>query len=128
MIVDKAVRILRRHKKKITEKDIIDVLDGEDFDEYEFEISDELIEAIMSKYNMPIDYEQEALREANRIFNQSVKGIVQDSNSDEEDDWEPSVSTDSKSKQDWDHIQDKLDMIKQRYDQMTNTHAFGNQG
>jgi hypothetical protein len=119
MIVDKAVRILRCIKKKITEIDIIDVLDGEDFDDYEFEITDELIEAIMSKYNMPIDYEQEALREANRIFNQNVKGIVQESNSSDEDDWEPSVSTDPKIKQEWDCIQDKLDIIKQRYDQMT---------
>ena len=119
MIVDKAVRILRCIKKKITEIDIIDVLDGEDFDDYEFEITDELIEAIMSKYNMPIDYEQEALREANRIFNQNVKGIVKESNSSDEDVWEPSVSTDPKIKQEWDCIQDKLDIIKQRYDQMT---------
>jgi len=97
------------------------VLDGEDFDDYEFEITDELIDAILSKYNMPIDYEQEALREANRIFNQNVKGIVQETNdsAEDEDDWQPSVSTSSSTQSEWERIQDKLDIINQRYEQMT---------
>ncbi len=89
------------------------MLDGEDFDDYEFEITDELIDA------MPIDYEQEALREANRIFNQNVKGIVQETNDCAEDDWQPSVSTSSSTQSEWERIQDKLDIINQRYEQMT---------
>ena len=68
---------------------------------------------------MPIDYEQEALREANRIFNQNVKGIVQETQDGDEDDWQPSVSTSLSTQCEWEQIQDKLDIINQRYEQMT---------
>ena len=122
MFHQKVVRRLRAlKKKKITDQDIIAILDLAEFDDFDFEITDELLEDIMSTYNMPVDHEKEALVEANRIFNQSVKGIqaAAEADDDEDDDWEPVSQVNAKAKDDWEKIQNKLDMLKSRYEDMT---------
>ncbi len=117
MIAQLAVRILRSSRKtRPTDKDIIDVLDNLDTDE-DFEISDELIEQVRILFNAPIDYEKEALKEANRKFNQNVKGIITQELYDD-DDWVPSAPIDEDAKK-WEEIQDKLDVIKNRFEEMT---------
>jgi len=120
MFYQKAVSRLRSlNKKKIVEKDIIDVLEHTDFDDFEFEITDELIDDIISMYNLPIDYEEEALREATRKFNHSVKGIVEGGDDADEDDWIPSVPVNDAAEKNWEEIQDKLDKIDTKYKEMT---------
>jgi hypothetical protein len=118
MIASKAVRVLKTQCKKPTDKDIIHVLDNLDTDE-DFEITDELIEEIKTLFNAPIDHEKEALKEANRRFNQNVKGIITQELDDDDDDWVPSAPVDEDAKKKWDEIQDKLDVIKNRYEEMT---------
>ena len=115
MYATQAVRILKSRSKKCTEKDIIHVLDNLETDE-DFEITDELIEEIKTLFDAPVDYEKEALKEANKKFNKNVKGIIDEIN--EDDNWEPSVPVDTAAREEWERIQDKLDIINNRYQEM----------
>ncbi len=123
-IISNAVNILRNRfkNKKISSKDIIEVLDTMDGIDDEFEITDEIIDTILILYKEPpkvTDEEARSLREANKKFNQNVKGIIDIKLEDEEDDWIPISKVNDKTKQEWNKIQDKLDKIKTRFEEMT---------
>ena len=91
----------------------------------DFEITDEIIDEILAAYKKPpdpVDEEKLSLQLANKRFNQNVKGIIditKDDDVDEDDDWVPSVAIDTKTKLEWEKIQDKLDKIKNKFEEMT---------
>jgi hypothetical protein len=126
-IVSNSLKILRNQfkNKKITSANIIQVLDNMDGIDDDFEITDEIIDTIFILYKKPpdpVDEETQSLRLANKKFNQNVKGIIDLSSKEDEtndDDWEPTYKMDSKVKLEWDIIQDKLDKIKNKFEEMT---------
>ncbi len=126
-IVSSAVKILRNQykNKKISSETVIKVLDNMDGIDDDFEITDEIIDEILAAYKKPpdpVDEEKLSLQLANKRFNQNVKGIIditKDDDVDEDDDWVPSVAIDTKTQLEWEKIQDKLDKIKNKFEEMT---------
>jgi hypothetical protein len=109
--------------KKISTEIIINALDNLDCPD-DFEITDELIARIAVLYKQfkqpvkVVDAEKESLRLANKKFNENVKGIIE-TTVDDDDDWVPISNSDNKTKQDWEAIQNKLDLINNKFEEMT---------
>lgn len=137
IVFQSVCRLRNVHKnRKVTSEIIIDAiiytLDYLDVNE-DYEIEDELILLIEEKYNLPPDQEKESLRQANNMFNKIVSGVLIPNNIKQnisfgcneeiEEDWKPKSYSKSyeKKKKDWDEIQDRIDLIKNRYECMVHT-------
>jgi len=108
---------------------IIYTLDFLEIDE-NYEIEDDLILIVEEKYNLIPDQEKESLRQANKMYNKIVSGStgisipVSCNSSNLEEDWQPTNYSKSyeKKKADWEDIQDRIDNIRNKYEQMVHNH------
>lgn len=134
IVINSVCRLRNVHKNnKITTEMIINAiiytLDFLEIDE-NYEIEDDLILIVEEKYNLIPDQEKESLRQANKMYNKIVSGStgisipVSCNSSNLEEDWQPTNYSKSyeKKKADWEDIQDRIDNIRNKYEQMVHNH------